>query len=192
MTKKLPRAERRAQLLETAFDIVREQGTDALTLGLLAEQAGVSKPIAYSHFETRSGLMMALYKDAMDRQVSALAKALEDAPQEPGTIVRLLAQAYLECAATIGSEWHAIGAALRGDAMMDAYQREMREDHAAFYANALQPFSGLDPTAVQRRCIGLIASMEAISNEVTEERIVMEDAVDDLVSLIVTWIISRR
>ena len=189
---KLPRNERRAQLLATASDIVREQGTDALTLGALAERAGVSKPIAYSHFETRSGLMMALYKAAMDRQLGVLAEALEGAPQEPATIVRILAQAYLECATTIGPEWHAIGAALRGDAMMDAYQQEMSENHAAFYAKAIQPFSELDPAAVQRRCISLIATMEAMSNELTAGRIDMEVAVEDLISLIVNWIISGR
>lgn len=192
MSKKLPRTERRAQLLETASNIVREHGTDALTLGSLAERAGVSKPIAYSHFETRSGLMMALYKEAMDRQVEALAVALKGALREPATIVRILAQAYLECTATIGPEWHAIGAALRGDAMMDTYQQEMRENHAAFYAKAIQPFSELGPAAVQRRCIGLIATMEAMSNELMAGRIDMEDAIEDLVSLIFVWIVSGQ
>ena len=192
MSKKLPRAERRAQLLEIASDIVRKQGTDALTLGLLAERAGVSKPITYSHFETRSGLMMALYKEAMDRQVEALARALEDVPRQPELIARVLATAYMECATTIGPEWHAIGAALRGDAMMDAYQREMREGHAAFYADIIQPMSELDSTIVRRRSIGLIGAMEALSNEVTAGRIRLEHAVEDLIPLIVTWLINQR
>src|SRR5687767_16006033 len=55
--KKLSKAERRKQLLETAHVIVRDEGTDALTLGYLAERAGVTKPIAYGHFETRAGLL---------------------------------------------------------------------------------------------------------------------------------------
>lgn len=192
MSKKLPRAERRTQLLEIASRIVREQGTDALTLGLLAEQAGVSKPIAYSHFETRSGLMMALYKKAMDRQVEALSQALEDVPCEPEQIARVLATAYMECATTIEPEWHVIGAALRGNAIMEAYQREMREDHAAFYAKTIQPMTERDPADVQRRCVGLIGAMEAMSNELTAGHIGMEDAVEDLTSLILTWIIFEH
>jgi hypothetical protein len=36
--KKLSKAERRKQLLETAHEIVRDEGTDALTLGYLAER----------------------------------------------------------------------------------------------------------------------------------------------------------
>ncbi|WP_427024748.1 TetR/AcrR family transcriptional regulator [Aureimonas ureilytica] len=192
MSKKLPRAERRLQLLKIASSIVRNEGTDALTLGLLAERAGVSKPIAYDHFETRSGLMMALSKDAMDRQVSALAKALEDAPREPTRIARILATAYLECAITIGPEWHAIAAALRGDATMEATQRRTREEHATFYADAIQPVSELDASIVRRRCIALIGTMEALSDEVVAGRIGMEPAVDDLAALIVTWIMSAR
>ncbi|RKH92133.1 TetR/AcrR family transcriptional regulator, partial [Corallococcus sp. AB038B] len=70
--RKLPKAQRREQLLDIAQTIVREEGTDALTLGYLAERAGVSKPIAYEHFKTRSGLLIALYAQIDARQVSAL------------------------------------------------------------------------------------------------------------------------
>ena len=190
MSKKLPRPERRAQLLEVASAIVREEGTDALTLSSLAERAGVSKPIAYSHFETRSGLMIALSKVAMDRQVAALAAALENAPQEPERIARILSSAYLECALTIGPEWHAIDAALRGDATMEAHQRRTRQDHAAFYTAAIQPLSNLDLKVVQRRCVGLIGTMEALSAEVMEGGMPLEVAVDDLVALIRKWLIE--
>lgn len=190
MSKKLPRPERRAQLLDVASAIVREEGTDALTLGLLAERAGVSKPIAYSHFETRSGLMIALSKAAMDRQVAALAAALENAPQEPEQVARILSSAYLECALTIGPEWHAIDAALRGDATMEAHQRQTRQDHAAFYAAAIQPLSKLDSKVVQRRCVGLIGTMEALSAEVMEGGMPLDVAVDDLVALIRKWLIE--
>ncbi len=75
--KKLTKAERRKQLLETAHEIVRDEGTDALTLGYLAERAGVTKPIAYEHFETRAGLLVALYQEIDDRQVASLMDALK-------------------------------------------------------------------------------------------------------------------
>src|SRR5689334_13006179 len=58
--KRLSKTERRAQLLAVARDIVRESGSDALTLASLAERAGVTRPIAYEHFETRAGLLVAL------------------------------------------------------------------------------------------------------------------------------------
>lgn len=190
MSKKLPRTERRAQLLAVASTIVREEGTDALTLGSLAERAGVSKPIAYDHFETRSGLMMALSQQAMDRQVTALAAALANTPREPERIARVLAQAYLECVTTIGPEWHAVEAALRGDATMEAHQRRTHEEHAAFYAEAIQPVSDLGPAVVRRRCVGLVGTMETLSNEVAAGRMPLDVAVDDLVTLILGWLVA--
>ena len=57
----MPKEQRRIQLLETASAIVRAGGTDALTLAHLAEQAGVTKPIAYEHFGTRAGLPIPPY-----------------------------------------------------------------------------------------------------------------------------------
>lgn len=45
-----------------AWQLAREEGTDALTLPR-AEVAGVTKPLVYTHFGTRNGLLTALYKD---------------------------------------------------------------------------------------------------------------------------------
>ena len=52
-SRRLSKAERRQQLLDTALRIVREEGADRLTLGHLAIRAGVSKPVTYEHFGTR-------------------------------------------------------------------------------------------------------------------------------------------
>ncbi|WP_437925086.1 TetR family transcriptional regulator [Sorangium sp. So ce291] len=64
-------------------------GTEALTLGHLAERAGVSKPIAYQHFETRSGHLIALARQIDDRQVAALLDALKRTRQGAATRPRL-------------------------------------------------------------------------------------------------------
>ncbi len=47
----------RATAGDGADDHRATKGTDALTLGHVAECAGVSKPIAYEHFGTRAGLL---------------------------------------------------------------------------------------------------------------------------------------
>ena len=36
--------------MNTAWQLVREEGTEALTLGRLAERSGVTKPVVYDHF----------------------------------------------------------------------------------------------------------------------------------------------
>lgn len=186
--KKLSRAERRAQLLEVAQAIVREHGTDALTLGALAERAGVSKPIAYSHFDTRSGLMIALSKAIMERQIDDLAQVLAHTPASLDEVARVLAQQYMDCTTTIGPEWHAVSAALRGDAQMDAYQRETVRSHAAFYAEVLAPLSALPAATVRRRCVGILGAAEALSDEMVRGGCSREQAADDLAGLVVDWL----
>lgn len=184
MFKKLPREERRAQLLETARIMVRESGTDALSLGALADRAGVSKPITYNHFKTRSGLMVALYKQINDRQIRATQEALETAPAALDRVARLLAQAYMTCHEAVGPEFHAIGAALKGDPEMEAYQREMIDGHVALFADALLPFATLPEPGVRHRCTAIIGAADALSDAMIRGRISKNEAVKELASLI--------
>ncbi|MFN3311915.1 MAG: TetR/AcrR family transcriptional regulator [Hyphomonas sp.] len=188
MSGKMPKADRRAQLLEVAHRIVRQQGTDALTLGTLADQAGVSKPITYNHFETRSGLLVALYAEIMDRQTRALADAIKDVGQSLDQVSRVLAEAYMDCYTSIGPEWHAIGAALKGSAEMDGYQRKMIEGHVAFFGRVLSPLTDLPDETVHRRCVGIIGAAEALSDAMVRGQTSRDHAVSDLDSLIVNWL----
>ena len=187
MTKKLPRAERRAQLLERAREIVRSEGTDALTLGALAERAGVSKPITYSHFSTRSGLMVALYKEDMDHQVEVLAAALKRTPECLTDVARVIARAYLDCSSTIGADGLAIAAALKGAPEMEAYQLEMMHEHVEFYQNVLQPFSTLSEKVVRRRCFGFIGAAQILSDDMVRGGCTLTEATDDLTGLLIFW-----
>ena len=183
--RKLPRAERRDQLLDTALAIVREEGTDALTLGHVAERAGVSKPIAYEHFGTRSGLLIALYERIDDRQVAALLQALERTPRRLEDVARVMSDAYMTCYLTAGPEAHAITAALSGDGQMEAFHQRLLDRYVAFYQEALAPYSALSPDALHLRCVGLIGAAEAISRDMLRGRVDEAGATEALAALIV-------
>lgn len=186
--RKLSKADRREQLLDTAQLIAREEGTDALTLGHLAQQAGVSKPIAYEHFATRSGLMIALYKQINERQVRLLAEALAQTPKRLEDVIGVMALAYMDCYTAVGPEWHAIAAALKGDSEMDAYQQDLVDSYVDFYCSALAPFSQLAESELRRRCVGIIGAAEAISRDMVRGRIDEATAADDLASLMMSWV----
>jgi AcrR family transcriptional regulator len=186
--KKLSKAERREQLLDTALAIVREQGTDALTLGYLAERAGVSKPIAYEHFKTRSGLLIALYEQIDNRQVAALLLALERTPRRLEEVARVVSTAYMNCFTSVGPEWHAISAALKGDEEMEAFQRELVDSYVALYRDALAPYSKLPEDELRLRCIGIIGAGDAIARDMVRGRIDEAAAAASLASLIVGWL----
>lgn len=185
MARKLPKAERRAQLLETALAIVREEGADALTLGRLAERAGVSKPVAYEHFITRAGLMIALCHQIDAAQMVALKSAIAAAPQRLDTIAEIMAGAYMDCHVAIGPEWHAITAALKGDEEMDRAGQAMLDGYATLYAATLGPFTALDSAELHLRCTGLIGAGEAISRDLIRGRVERPAAVAAFTALIV-------
>jgi AcrR family transcriptional regulator len=189
--KRLPKAERREQLLETAMRIVREHGADALTLGFLAEEAGVSKPVTYEHFGTRSGLLIELYRRIDARQAQALADAVAGAPQRLEDVARIVSVAYMTCHTSAGPEWHMISAALKGSAEMDAVQQDLMDGCARLFRDALAPFSAMPPDLLQLRCIGIIGAAEALSQEMTRGRIDEATAVANLAALIVNGIDAR-
>lgn len=188
LSSKMSKSDRRVQLLKAAQEIVRKQGTDALTLGALAEYAGVSRPITYNHFETRSGLLVSLFEEIMNRQIKALEQAVNDSEQELYEVAHVLAEAYMDCHKSIGPEWHAISAALKGNAEMDSYQRKMLEGHAAFFGRVLSPLTDLSEETTLRRCVGIIGAAEALSDTMVRGHTSQKDVVSDLNDLIVRWL----
>ncbi|HZH03205.1 MAG TPA: TetR/AcrR family transcriptional regulator [Myxococcaceae bacterium] len=190
--KKLPKARRRGQLLETAYAIVREEGTEALTLGRLAERAGVSKPIAYEHFGTRSGLLMALYKEIDERHIAALVEALSRAPRRLEDVARVASDAYMACYSSTGPQAHAIAAALQGDGEMDAFHQGLVDNYVKLYCDMLAPYSDLSKKALHLHCVGLVGAADAISREMIRARVSEETAATTLASLIVKTLSAPR
>lgn len=190
--KKLSRTERRRQLLETAHRIVREEGTDALTLSYLAERAGVTKPIAYEHFETRAGLLIALYQEIDDRQVSALMDALKRTKPRLKDVAGVLATAYVDCYRSIGPEWHAISAALKGDERMERFQQSLIDRYVAIYCGAFAPYSKLARDELRLRCLAIIGAGDAITRELGNDRISKSRAAATLASLILASLADSK
>ncbi|MFC6979461.1 TetR/AcrR family transcriptional regulator [Microbulbifer taiwanensis] len=108
-------AARHEQLLQTALRIVREERADKLTLGYLASAAGVSKPVAYDHFGTRSDLLIELYRRIDTDRVNAFRDAMAQDERSIGETAGRLAEAYIRCASDTTDEFHTVGAALAGD-----------------------------------------------------------------------------
>ncbi|MFW0788290.1 TetR/AcrR family transcriptional regulator [Gordonia sp. CPCC 205333] len=67
---RMPEAERRDQLLDAALSIVVSRGHGAATMGNVATQAGVTRPVVYGIFADREELLAAL----LDRESSAAAQ----------------------------------------------------------------------------------------------------------------------
>jgi AcrR family transcriptional regulator len=189
---KLQRELRRAQLLDVALSIVRERGADELTLGNLATRAGVSRPVAYEHFSTRAGLLVALYQRLEDSYVKTLKEGLTNAPQDLEAIAAVMSASYFSCLSDIGPEALAVAAALQGSEEMAEQQRRMMDEYIVMMCAALRPFITAQGERLRILCVGLLGAAEAIARDVQASRISQAAAVEGLCFLIVRGVGGNR
>jgi AcrR family transcriptional regulator len=100
MSKRMDKDARREQLLSTAVSIIKERGAEALTLATVAEQAGVTKPIAYNHFENKENLLKQIYQDIDNRLIESIQIAKESSSQSVTDTVSILCESYFNCMLT--------------------------------------------------------------------------------------------
>ena len=74
---RLPRKERREQLLGSALEVFVAQGYHAAAMDDIAERAGVSKPVLYQHFPGKLELYLALLDRSCDQIIENCGLALE-------------------------------------------------------------------------------------------------------------------
>ncbi|WP_232679399.1 TetR/AcrR family transcriptional regulator [Nocardioides sp. R-C-SC26] len=73
---RLPRRERRAQLLSSALEIFVRNGYHAAAMDDIADRAGVSKPVLYQHFPGKLDLYLALLDTSCDAIIENCRQAL--------------------------------------------------------------------------------------------------------------------
>src|SRR6476620_10692672 len=69
---RLPRDERRGQLLAAASEVFVDRGYHAAGMDEIADRAGVSKPVLYQHFTSKLGLYLAVLQRHADNLVSGV------------------------------------------------------------------------------------------------------------------------
>jgi AcrR family transcriptional regulator len=73
---RLPRDERRGQLLAAASEVFVDRGFHAAGMDEIADRAGVSKPVLYQHFSSKLELYLAVLQRHVDNLVSGVRQAL--------------------------------------------------------------------------------------------------------------------
>ena len=74
---RLPRGERREQLLEAASELFVDRGYHAAGMDEIADRAGVSKPVLYQHFTSQLDLYLAVLQQHVEILVSSVRQALD-------------------------------------------------------------------------------------------------------------------
>ena len=175
--RRLSKADRRRQLLVAALDVIREEGADNLTLGHLAVRAGVSKPVVYDHFGTRSGLLIELYRWIDTERVEAFRLTMASAGKVRDETIASLADAYIRCAADLTGEFYLVGAALAGSPEKAEVYAELLDQSVAMFVSVLRPFNRLTGPAATRLCVGLVGAGEGLSAATVRGKLTEADAI---------------
>lgn len=191
-SRRLSKAERRRQLLDTALLIVREENADSLTLGHLAVRAGVSKPVVYDHFPTRSALLIELYKWIDTERVRAFREGMSKTARSPEETAQVLASAYIQCAADSTDEFHAVGAALAGSEEKAMVLQELLDNCVQMFLSVLEPHATLATAELERCCVGLVGAGEALSGTLVRGRHGEKEAIEAFALLIQSVMMPPR
>lgn len=188
---RLAREERHRQLLDVAWRLVRGEGTDALTLGRLAEQAGVTKPVVYDHFQSREGLLAALYQEYDGRQSALLDAALAASEPTLASRARVIAACYVGCVTTQGRELPGVAAALVGSPALEKVKRDWEAAFLDKCRRVLGTFARghtIAPAALR----AMLGAADALSYAAAAGEISVEDAQQELFVIIVGMVERSR
>jgi AcrR family transcriptional regulator len=185
--RRLSRDERLRQLLDVAWRVVRNEGTEALTLGYLAEQAGVTKPVVYDHFNTRPGLLAVLYREFDTRQTALMDKALQDSEPTLADRARVIASSYIECVLQQGREIPGVSAALAGSPELEKIKREYETAFIGKCRTALAPFAGAG-TIAAAGLWAMLGAAEALSYAAATGDISADSAEKELYQTILSMV----
>jgi AcrR family transcriptional regulator len=181
----MSKGERRNQLLQTALDIVREEGTEALTLAHLAERSGVTKPIAYEHFGTRAGLLIALFQDYDDKTTEAVRAALSTAGKTLEPVASILGTSHLDTCLLMGPEVRAVYHALSATPDTEAFRQSWREFLTAEFRRGFAPFVKLSKRESKPLLIGLLGAAELLAESAVTGRVSRNEAIMALTHLMI-------
>ena len=179
----MERGARGSQLLETARRMIRASGVNALTLGRLATEAGVTKPVVYSHFDDRNALLLALYAQYDEQQAQRMEQIFAAAPATLQAVSSAIAETYVDCVLGQGVELPGVGAALSGTPELGMAKQQYDDAWQARCRELLRPFSSASVSAAG--LLALQGAADALSNAAVQHRLSRDEACGALAGVII-------
>lgn len=157
---RLPRDERRAQLLSAALEVFTAAGYHSAAMDEIAERAGVSKPVLYQHFPSKLDLYLAVLDTHIDSLVFAIQRAIQSTPDNSERVQATIG-AYFDF---IEAEGEAFRLLFESDMNVEPAVRErlnrMTYDCAAAVSAVISLDTGLPQEAAMLLGVGLIGSAQ--------------------------------
>ena len=135
---RLPAAERRQQLLNTAVVVFGRKGYHDTSMNDIAEAAGVTKPVLYQHFESKRELYRELLGEIGTQLRNTIAKTTADAAG-PRQQIELGFRAYFTFVAEHNDAFRVMfGAGTRRDEEFASEAREVESSVAELVAGLIE------------------------------------------------------
>jgi AcrR family transcriptional regulator len=71
----------RREIIDHAFSLAREAGLEGVSLGVLANQAGLSKSGLFAHFKSKEALQLEVLNEAVERFTATVVRPAVQAPR---------------------------------------------------------------------------------------------------------------
>ncbi|MGA5253180.1 TetR/AcrR family transcriptional regulator [Streptomyces pseudogriseolus] len=185
--RRLSSAERRAQLVGIARDVIATEGADALTLAYLASRAGISKPVVYDHFSSRSALLLSLYQDFDQRHLADLHAALAHTPPDLRQRVEAIATTHVACIVSQGVELSGVAAALAGTPALDEAKRESERRYVDICRQAIRSADG-GADLSEEAAIAFVGAADALGYAAARETISPELARSTITTVLLSLV----
>jgi AcrR family transcriptional regulator len=153
---RLPRNERRVQLLDSALEVFVAQGYHAAAMDDIAERAGVSKPVLYQHFPGKLDLYLALLDVSCDRIIDNCRAALASTPDNKTRVAAAMAAFYSYVAAENGAFRLVFESDLTSEPAVREHVERVTSQCAAMIADVIHDDTGLPGEASRLLAVSLV------------------------------------
>ena len=175
---RLPRHERRRQLLDAAREVFVSQGYHAAAMDEIAERAGVSKPVLYQHFPGKLELYLALLDESVDALVETVRGALRSTEENKQRVAATFS-AYFEYVAGEGQAFRLVFESdLGNEAAVRAKLERGQRECAELVSQVVSQDAGLDEDEAHLLSVGMVGLAQVTARYwlSTQDRIPREAA----------------
>jgi AcrR family transcriptional regulator len=152
---RLPRDQRRVQLLDAASEVFSSKGYHAAAMDDIADAAGVSKPVLYQHFPSKLDLYLALLDQSCDRLVDVVQEALASTDDNADRVIATVA-AFYEFVSSSGEFRFVFESDLTGDGAVQRRLSRVNDEISDAIATVIAEDTSLRPQQAKLLAVSLV------------------------------------
>jgi AcrR family transcriptional regulator len=153
---RLPRDQRRVQLLDAASEVFSSKGYHAAAMDDIADAAGVSKPVLYQHFPSKLDLYLALLDQSCDRLVDVVGEALASTDDNADRVIATVAAFYEFISSTGGEFRFVFESDLTGDGAVQRRLSRVNDEISDAIAEVIAGDTSLPPQQAKLLAVSLV------------------------------------